>query len=231
MAVTDVAILKIQEMIRSGELSPGDRLPPEKELSDRLGLSRNSMREAVKALEVIRVLDVRQGDGTYVTSLSPVLLLESIAFVLDLHHDQTVLELFAVRRILEPAATGIAASRIDAETLERLHKQLDLINIESPIEQIIDSDLEFHRTIVAAAGNESLSALSTAISTNTVRARLWRGVTQNNATARTLEEHRGILNALVAGDSRLAEALALAHIAGVEEWLTVWIESDQGASE
>ncbi|MES2866630.1 MAG: GntR family transcriptional regulator, partial [Actinomycetota bacterium] len=71
MAVTDEAIEKIKAMIVSGELSPGDRLPPEKELSERLGLSRNSMREAVKALEVIRVLDVRRGDGTYVTSLEP----------------------------------------------------------------------------------------------------------------------------------------------------------------
>ena len=79
MAVTDEAIEKIKAMIVAGELAPGDRLPPEKELSERLGLSRNSMREAVKALEVIRVLDVRRGDGTYVTSLEPHLLLEAIS--------------------------------------------------------------------------------------------------------------------------------------------------------
>ena len=71
MAVTDEAILKIKEMIRSGDLKPGDRLPPEKELGEALGLSRSSLREAVKALEIIRVLDVRRGDGTYVTSLNP----------------------------------------------------------------------------------------------------------------------------------------------------------------
>ena len=103
MAVTDEAILKIKEMILTGELGPGDRLPPEKELSERLGLSRSSMREAVKALEVIRVLDVRRGDGTYVTSLEPRLLLEAMSFVVDLHDDSSILELFAVRRILEPA--------------------------------------------------------------------------------------------------------------------------------
>lgn len=101
MAVTDEAIEKIKAMIVSGELGPGDRLPPEKELAERLGLSRNSMREAVKALEVIRVLDVRRGDGTYVTSLEPHLLLEAITFVVDMHDDDSLLELFAVRRILE----------------------------------------------------------------------------------------------------------------------------------
>ena len=109
MAVTDEAILRIKEMILAGELAPGDRLPPEKELSERLGLSRSSLREAVKALEVIRVLDVRRGDGTYVTSLEPRLLLEAMSFVVDLHDDQSVLEIFAVRRILEPAASALAA--------------------------------------------------------------------------------------------------------------------------
>lgn len=74
MAVTDEAILRIKEMITGGQLAPGDRLPPEKELSEQLGLSRSSLREAVKALEVIRVLDVRRGDGTYVTSLDRLLI-------------------------------------------------------------------------------------------------------------------------------------------------------------
>ena len=63
MALTDEAILKIKEMILSGDLKPGDRLPPEKELGEALGLSRSSLREAVKALEIIRVLDVRRVTG------------------------------------------------------------------------------------------------------------------------------------------------------------------------
>jgi GntR family transcriptional regulator, transcriptional repressor for pyruvate dehydrogenase complex len=112
MAVTDEAILKIKGMILSGELKPGDRLSPEKELSESLGLSRSSLREAVKALEIIRVLDVRRGDGTYVTSLEPQLLLEAMAFVVDIHQDSSVLELFEVRRILEPSAAALAAARI-----------------------------------------------------------------------------------------------------------------------
>ena len=123
MAVTDKAIEKIKAMITSGELAPGDRLPPEKELSEHLGLSRSSMREAVKALEVIRVLDVRRGDGTYVTSLEPRLLLEAMSFVVDLHDDSSILEIFAVRRILEPVATGMAAQHIDAERLTALRAE------------------------------------------------------------------------------------------------------------
>jgi len=108
MAVTDEAILKVKDMIVSGALAPGDRLPPEKELSESLGLSRSSLREAVKALEFIHVLDVRRGDGTYVTSLEPQLLLEAMTFVVDIHQDSSILELFAVRRLLEPAAAAMA---------------------------------------------------------------------------------------------------------------------------
>src|SRR5919201_994717 len=85
MAVTDEAIVRIKEMIVSGELRPGDRLPKESDLADRLGLSRNSLREAVKALSLIHVLDVRQGDGTYVTSLEPRLLLDAMTFVVEFH--------------------------------------------------------------------------------------------------------------------------------------------------
>ena len=120
MAVTDEAIEKIKGMIVSGALRPGDRLPKESELAAELGLSRNSLREAVRALSLIRILDVRQGDGTYVTSLDPQLLLEAMSFVVDFHRDDTVLEFLAVRRILEPAATAMAASRISEQQLDAL---------------------------------------------------------------------------------------------------------------
>ena len=109
MAVTDDAILRVKDMIVSGELMPGDRLPREADLAERLGLSRSSLREAVKALSLVRVLDVRQGDGTYVTSLEPEILLETIGFVADFHQDRTLLHVLEVRRMLESAATALAA--------------------------------------------------------------------------------------------------------------------------
>src|SRR5678815_3275118 len=130
MALTDEAIERIKEMIVKGELRPGDRLPKEVDLAERLGLSRNSLREAVRALSLIRILDVRQGDGTYVTSLDPQLLLEAMSFVVDFHRDDTVLEFLAVRRILEPAATAMAATRIGEAELDRLTAQLDALGPE-----------------------------------------------------------------------------------------------------
>lgn len=219
MAVTDDAILRIKAMITSGDLGPGDRLPPEKELGDKLGVSRNSLREAVKALEVIRVLDVRRGDGTYVTSLEPRLLLEALSFVVDLHTDRSILETFEVRRLLEPAAAGTAAVRITEEQLDRLSALVEATDSAGTIEDLVQHDLEFHQGIVEASGNEYLSRLVESMQSSTLRARIWRGITQQGAADRTIAEHSAILEALRRRDSELASALCLTHIAGIEQWL------------
>lgn len=219
MAVTDEAIQKIKAMIVSGELAPGDRLPPEKELSERLGLSRNSMREAVKALEVIRVLDVRRGDGTYVTSLEPRLLLEAISFVVDLHDDASILEIFEVRRILEPAATALVAHMIQPDEVAMLRAEVAAVDLSTDVENLVRHDLEFHRGIVELSGNRYLASLIDSLTSHTVRARVWRGLTELGSVDRTLAEHSAILDALESGDSELAQALATVHIAGVEKWL------------
>src|SRR4051794_13863459 len=115
MSLTDKAITRIREMIQCGELPPGAKLPPEQQLASELGLSRNLMREAVKALVVARVLEIRRGDGTYVTSLEPALLLEGLSSAVELLQGDTLLELTEVRRLFEPIATGLAASRISED--------------------------------------------------------------------------------------------------------------------
>ncbi|TQJ47926.1 FadR family transcriptional regulator [Streptomyces sp. NBC_00080] len=219
MAVTDEAIEKIKGMIVSGALRPGDRLPKESELAADLGLSRNSLREAVRALSLIRILDVRQGDGTYVTSLDPQLLLEALSFVVDFHRDDTVLEFLAVRRILEPAATAMAALRISEQQLDALDAQLDKLGADPSVEELVAGDLEFHRGIVQSAGNSVLCSLLDGLSGPTTRARIWRGLTQEDAVAGTLREHRAILAALRDRDAEAARSWATVHIASVEQWL------------
>jgi GntR family transcriptional repressor for pyruvate dehydrogenase complex len=219
MAVTDKAVSTIRAMIISGELRPGQRLPPEKELSERLGLSRNSLREAVKSLEIIRVLDVRRGDGTYVTSLEPQLLLEAMAFVADLHQDASVIEILAVRRVLEPHAAGLAAQLITEEQLEELRRSLHQAEATTSVPQLVEHDLEFHRVITGAGGNAYLASLLDGMSSETVRARVWRGITEEGAATRTLEEHRAILRALENRDSDRAREALEAHIVGIESWI------------
>jgi DNA-binding FadR family transcriptional regulator len=219
MALADEAINKIKEMIVSGALRPGDRLPKEADLAERLGLSRNSLREAVKALSMIRVLDVRQGDGTYVTSLEPHLLLDLLGFVVDFHTDDAVMHFLEVRRLLEPAATALAAQRMSAGDVEKLQAVLDELGADPSIEALVANDLEFHRRIAAGAANPVLSSLLDGLSGPTTRARIWRGLTQEGAAARTHEQHQAIVDAIAARQPELARSWATVHVAGVEEWL------------
>ena len=125
MSLTDEAVAKIRQMIASGELGSGDRLPPEKELSEQLGLSRGSLREAVKALEMINVLSVRRGDGTYVTSLQPAMLRDAVSFMVELQRDSSILDLMAVRRVLEASAAALAAPRITEAQVAELRANVD----------------------------------------------------------------------------------------------------------
>ncbi|MFF3764175.1 FadR/GntR family transcriptional regulator [Streptomyces sp. NPDC001922] len=218
MAVTDEAIEKIKAMIVSGALRPGDRLPRESELAAELGLSRNSLREAVRALALMRVLDVRQGDGTYVTGLDPQLLLETLGFVVDFHRDDTVADFLAVRRLLEPAATALAAARIDTATIEALDDRLDALGPHPSVDELIAADREFHRTVVRAGGNAVLCSLLDGLAGPATRALAGYAPTEG-AVRRMLHEHRAILTALRDRDAEAARSWATVHIAGVEQWL------------
>ncbi|MFF9897338.1 FadR/GntR family transcriptional regulator [Streptomyces longispororuber] len=219
MAVTDEAIAKIKDMIVSGALHPGDRLPKESELAAALGLSRNSLREAVRALALMRVLDVRQGDGTYVTGLGPELLLGALTFVTDLHRADSVPEFLAVRRVLEPAATAMAAARIGEAELDALAERLDALGAAPGAEELAAYDLEFHRGVARAAGNSVLCSLLEGLAGPTARAHVRRGLTQDDAVARAPQELRAILGALRDRDAEAARSWATVHLASAERWL------------
>ena len=227
MALVDEAIMKIRDLIRSGQLAPGSRLPAEAQLAAELGMSRNSMREAVKVLEASKVLDVRRGDGTYVTSLSPDLLLGGLAFAVDLLDERYLLETVEVRRMLEPAATAAAASRVRPEQLAFLRTLLEYMQASvSVAETMIQYDMEFHRAVVSAAGNETLSAMLESLSSATVRARIWRGMIEADAARRTMTEHQAIYDALATGDQAVAHAAALVHVNTSERWLRYLTSGD-----
>src|SRR4051812_38125539 len=220
MALTDEAIDQIRNLIRTGALPPGSRLPPENELAGQLGLSRNSMREAVKALEMVRVLDVRRGDGTYVTSLEPHLLLEGLGLAVDLLQDESILSVVEVRRLLEPAATGLAAERITDDGLGRLGERLrEMDQAGTDAERQVAADAAFHLEVFAATKNQTLLSVLDGLSSLTLRARIWRAVVEADAITETLHEHRAIFSALAARDRPLAEAAALMHVTTSENWL------------
>ncbi|MFF2144605.1 FadR/GntR family transcriptional regulator [Kitasatospora sp. NPDC058190] len=220
MSLTDKAIARIRQMIRDGELPPGSKLPPEQQLAAELGLSRNLMREAVKALVVARVLEIRRGDGTYVTSLAPGLLLEGLGGAVELLQGDTVLELTEVRRLFEPVATALAATRITDEDLAEVERHLSAMrDARDDVELLLQHDAAFHRAVIRATRNETLATLLEHISGRTLSARAWRGLADADAAGRTIAEHEAIHQALVARDPNLAQATALMHVNTTERWL------------
>ena len=216
--LTEAAIEQMRMLITSGQLVPGQRLPPEAELAESLGTGRSTVREAVRALVAARVLDVRRGDGTFVTSLRPELLLAGIGAAADLLQEGFTLELVQVRRILEPAATAMAATRITDETLEQLDVCLHQMSSAAKPEDLVRFDEEFHHLVATASGNATLASMLNGVSSRTTRGRAWRGVIEAGATERTISEHAGILSALRARDPNLAEAAALLHVSTTETW-------------
>lgn len=222
MSLSDRAIARIRELIQSGELAPGSKLPPEPQLAAELGLSRNLMREAVKALAVARVLEIRRGDGTYVTSLQPDLLLGGLGGAVELLQSDTgtLLDLMEVRRLFEPVATGLAATRIGEAGLAEVKHHLDAMReARDDVELLNRHDAAFHHAVIKATGNETLATLLEGISSQTLRARIWRGLVDGDAAGRTLAEHEAIHRALAARDGRLAQAVALVHVSNTESWL------------
>jgi GntR family transcriptional repressor for pyruvate dehydrogenase complex len=216
---TETAIARIRDLILSGRLAAGSRLPPEHELAAQLGLSRNTAREAVRALTTARVLDVRRGDGTYVTSLTPELLLEGVGAAVELLGDDSVLEVLEVRRYLEPAATAQAASRIDRAGLAALAAMIGRMRLAGDDEQLVAEDAGFHARVAEASGNGTLASLLAGLSSRTLRVRVLRAMTGADVVARTIDQHEAILAALAAGDPNLAHAMAVQHVVTTETWL------------
>jgi GntR family transcriptional regulator, transcriptional repressor for pyruvate dehydrogenase complex len=223
---TETAIARIRDLIVAGELAPGSRLPPEHELAAQLGLSRNTAREAVRALVTARVLDVRRGDGTYVTSLSPGLLLEGIGSAVELMRDDGALEVLEVRRYLEPAATALAAGRIDQDDLRALAASIQRMREAADDEQFVAHDAEFHARVAEASGNGTLASLLAGLSSRTMRVRVLRAMSDAEALRRTIDQHEGIYAALAAGDPNLAQAMAVQHVITTEAWLRRLLAGD-----
>ncbi|WP_432589218.1 FCD domain-containing protein [Streptomyces sp. HD1123-B1] len=219
MSLADTAIAHIRELIRSGELPPGARLPPGQRLATEWGLAPDATREAVEALTVTRVLEVRPG-GTYVSSREPRLLLAGLGVAGDLLRDDTLLELCEVRRLLEPPVTALAATRISEAQLDEVGRHLDaMCEARDHAEELSRHDVAFHRAVAAATGNQTLTVLLEGISGRTLGARVWRGLVDDGAADRTLSEHQAIYTALAARDAPLAEAAALMHVSDIERWL------------
>ena len=210
LSQTDVVVQSIKAMITRGDLSAGSRLPVEKDLAEVLGVSRGSLREGVRALCIMGVLETRQGDGTYVTSLDSTLLLAPMAFMVDLQGPEHRHDLHAVRRVLESEAAARAALRITDD---------DLGAARATLEAVMNADLTFHRIIAKAADNGALAALIDALADRTALARRTIGVQHEEQVRTAFHDHESILAAITAREPDRARLLMSHHLLAIEDFV------------
>jgi GntR family transcriptional repressor for pyruvate dehydrogenase complex len=219
MNKTDQAAASLLGMIRDGRFSVGDRLPTEAELVAELGVSRSAVREAVQSLSFAGVLRVRQGGGTFVTDLQPARLLRSATLALNLSSQETLTELYAVRRILEPAATELAAAYVTDDDLAVLRSHLAAMRTAADAEAFVAADIAFHDEIARIAGNETLRAMLAALRSEAGLGLVRRAREEDHAETDSITEHEAILDALQRRDAALAGAATTLHLAQGQRWL------------
>jgi len=203
-----------------GELGPGDRLHTERDLAQRLGISRSTIREAIRGLNMLRVLDVRHGDGIFITSLDSRSLLQVTGLAMQLLRDHEVLDMFEVRAILEGSAAALASARITEEQRAALGDRLQVLDAATGIDDLLEADIAFHASVAAAAANPMLASLLDTFSARTYRARyLKASVGFDEIIVDSRAAHRRIYEAVVSRDPEVARAAASAHVASVASWL------------
>lgn len=158
---------RLRNMIHNGELSSGDRLPPERDLAKLLGVSRPTLRAGIRSLSTIGILQSKQGAGTFVAPADESPTLDSSALrMLSALHGFTSDEMFEARLALEMSIAGLAAERATSEQMTLMAEEITgmYASLNNP-EQYLVHDMRFHQTIAAASNNRILTSLMNMIAT------------------------------------------------------------------
>ena len=211
------AAVQIKTLILEGRLKPGDRLPSERELVARLGVSRASVREALRSLEIRGLLDVRPGEGAFVREVPVEAVLDPLSTALL--DRRSLLEVLEARQILEPEIAALAAQRVgpeDVDEMERIVEEMADRLREQRHDQAVQSIIAFHRVVTRATGNRLIQRLMETIS-GLLSESMRETLRIPGRPARSLEGHRQILAAIRVRDPAAAKSAMLSHIRGVEE--------------
>lgn len=208
-------VAQIKSLINQGGLNPGDRLLPERELADKLGVARSSVREALRALELMGLVEIRSGEGAFVREASPDAVIQPLAAMLALERG-TFHQIYEVRRIMECAAAYLAAERATLDEIEQMREALvqmeqDLNN--NRLGEVADN--QFHLAVAAATHNPFLLSLRHTIAdaihqvVQSARKKLYE--TPGNAK-KLLDQHRAIYEAIKEGRTDDAERSMYQHL-------------------
>lgn len=212
-STAEEVVTRLREMIQRGELSHGDRLPPERDLAKLLGVSRPTLRAGIRSLATVGILQSRQGAGTFVAEAeeSPTLDSSPLRMMAALH-GFTSDEMFEARLSLEMSIAGFAAERATSEQMTQMAEEVAgmYASLDNP-EQYLVHDMRFHQIIAAASGNRILTSLMNMIATILFE---YRSKTVKRATdlKDSADQHRLIYRAMRERDTQAAREAMHDHL-------------------
>ena len=223
---------RLVEYVISGEIQPGERLPSERQLAESFGVGRSHVRQAVKSLAVLGLVDIRQGDGTYLKRTDSPLLPLAIEWGMFLGGKRTA-HLIEARHQLEVLLAGLAAERRTEEQLAEMYRLLEVMEREAGTTEWVDADVALHLQITKAAGNQSMLQIMQGIRT---LLKVWIGrVAQTPGSAPpTWAEHAAVIHAIDRRDPTAARAAMEEHMAGALARLQYTLsehEADEGQEQ
>jgi GntR family transcriptional repressor for pyruvate dehydrogenase complex len=218
MPVKERVIRRLIDLIESGALAPGEKLPGERDLSEQLQVSRGTVREAVQFVQALGLVEIRHGAGTFVRSSTAPNELQAEWRQWTIRHANRVHDLLEVRKALEPFAAELAAARIGDEQLAAMEEALRAMEMaveRSDTTALVQADVAFHHALYEAVGNAALLELADTMGQQLLRER-GAVLSLPKRPARSLVEHQEIYEAIRGGDGRRARESAAAHLAGVD---------------
>lgn len=216
--IYEAIIDQVKAQIHSGELQPGDRMPAEREMAEWFGVSRAAVREALTALEVMGLLEVRTGEGTFVRTPALDEDIAPLTTFLMLERERLA-EVHELRQVLEVGCAGLAAARGSLEEVQAIGEVLQEMTEDLRLNRLGDeSDFRFHMAVAQATGNSFMIRFMHTIA-DSLRQVLQSSRTQlyliPGMPEQLLTEHRRIYEAIAAGDPEVAQQAMREHLAGV----------------
>lgn len=217
-SASTIAIGQIKQQIALGLMKPGDKLPSEQALATMLGISRPTVREALRALTSMNIVETRRGEGSFITSLKLKDLFKPLGFLLSFDND-ALAQLFEARVFVEVGLCRLAATRVQQDDITQLRALAKSYsdNIDD-LDRCIDIDIEFHQRIATCARNDILAHVLDGFAQLSKESRRRTG---NDRTMRvdSNHDHELIIEALAGGDPMAAEQRMRQHLARVSSRL------------
>jgi len=206
-------VTRLRDMIHSGELRSGDKLPPERDLAKSLGVSRPTLRAGIRSLSTVGILQSRQGAGTFVAAAEDSPTLDGSPLrMLSALHGFTSDEMFEARLALEMSIAGLAAERATSEHVTLMAEEIAgmYASLDAP-EQYLVHDMQFHQTVAAASGNRILTSLMNMVATILFDSRS-KTVKRARDLKESAEQHHNIYRAMRERDAEAARRAMHDHL-------------------